>query len=350
MNEHHLSRRAFLLASGASLGGLVAACSGGERTPDETAGTDAQAGALTSTSPAPASTSPPTAPEPVLRLAHLTDMHVDPTEAATAGFARALRHVQALEPHVDAILNTGDCIMESLSADRSSTQAQWDAFNRVLEAENSLPIYHCIGNHDVWGWGLGDAGLESDPLFGKAFALQELGLSSPYYTFDLGTWRFIVLDSTHPSILNRSAPHANIPYTGRLDDEQFLWLQQQLAATPPGQSVCIVSHIPILSACELLDGPNEESGNWLVPGAWIHIDARRLWELFRGRPNVRACLSGHTHQHELIDYHSVTYLSNGAVSGSWWQGDYLGFPPAYVVVSFYADGSLESTIVVYDEA
>jgi hypothetical protein len=27
----------------------------------------------------------------------------------------------------------------------------------------------------------------------------------------------------------------------------------------------------------------------------------------------------------------------------------MGFPPAYVVLSFYADGSMESTIVVYDE-
>jgi 3',5'-cyclic AMP phosphodiesterase CpdA len=276
-------------------------------------------------------------------------MHIDPGAAATAGFARALRHVHALRPPVDAILNTGDCILESLFADRSSTQAQWDAFRSVLDAELTLPIYHCIGNHDVWGWGLGDPGLQNDPLYGKGFPLQELALSSAYYAFDLGGWHFIVLDSTHPSILGPGAPHADIPYTGRLDDAQFAWLQGQLDAAPPEQPVCIVSHIPILSACELLDGPNEETGNWLVPGAWVHIDARRLWELFRAHPNVRTCLSGHTHQHERVDYHGLSYHTNGSVSGSWWQGPYMGFPPAYVVLSFYADGSMESTIVVYDE-
>ena len=351
MSDRPLTRRGFLLAAGASLGGLAAACASGDQVSGEPNGAASQA-VVPSETPL-TRTDPPVAtanPEPVLRLAHLTDMHIAPGDATSSGFARALRHAQALEPPVDAVLNTGDCVLESLFADRNATLAQWDAFNAVLDAELTLPIYHCIGNHDVWGWGLEDPALEDDPLFGKGFALQGLGLARRYYTFDLGSWRFIVLDSTHPSILGPGAPHADIPYTGRLDEEQFQWLEGQLAATPSAQPVCAVSHIPILSACELLDGPNEESGNWLVPGAWVHIDARRLWELFRLHPNMRACLSGHTHQHERIDYHGVTYLTNGAVCGSWWQGDYMGFPPAYVVVSFFADGSLESRFVAYDEA
>jgi 3',5'-cyclic AMP phosphodiesterase CpdA len=238
--------------------------------------------------------------------------------------------------------------METLFSDRASAQAQWDAFTSVLEAELTLPIYHCIGNHDVWGWGRADPAAEGDPLYGKGFALQALGLAGRYYSFDLASWHFIVLDSTHPSILAPGAPHSDIPYTGRLDEDQFLWLEGEIVATPLERPICVVSHIPILSACELLDGPNEESGNWLIPGAWVHIDARRLWELFRAHPNVRACLSGHTHQLERIDYHGATYLSNGAVSGSWWQGEYMGFPPGYVLVSFYADGTLEEEFVTYD--
>jgi 3',5'-cyclic AMP phosphodiesterase CpdA len=351
MTKEHLTRRAFLLGSGAALGGLAAACATQAPVPPETIPSSPSTNGRPVTLPAPSELpSPSPSPrQPVLRLAHLTDMHVAPDDVARRGFARALRHAQARTPSVDAVLNTGDSIMEALFADRAAAQAQWDAFRSVLDAELTLPIYHCIGNHDVWGWGLDDPSLPSDALYGKGFALQALGLSSPYYTFDLGAWRFIVLDSTHPRILPPDAPHADIPYTGRLDDAQFHWLEDQIAATPPEQPVCIVSHIPIFSACELIDGPNEETGNWLIPGAWIHIDARRMWELFRAHPNVRACLSGHTHQHERIDYHGVTYLSDGAVCGSWWQGDYLGFPPGYVVVSFYVDGTLESEFIEYDE-
>jgi 3',5'-cyclic AMP phosphodiesterase CpdA len=352
MSDPRLTRREFLGASGAVLGGLLAGCSGRQPAPSDALPAGTLTDVPTDTLPAPTETALPTpaAHLPALRLAHLSDMHVDPSPAAIAGFARALRHAQALQPPVDAILNTGDCILEGLEADRSFVQAQWEAFRSVLDAELTLPIYHCIGNHDVWGWGSTDPGLQADPLYGKGFALQALGLANPYYRLDLAGWRIIVLDSTHPRILSPGMPHADIPYTGRLDDAQFEWLEAELAATPPDRPVCVVSHIPILSACELLDGPNEESGNWLVPGAWVHIDARRLWELFRAHPNVRVCLSGHTHQIERIDYHGVTYLSDGAVSGSWWQGDYLDFPPGYVAVSLFPDGTVEEAFVAYDEA
>ncbi len=121
-----------------------------------------------------------------------------------------------------------------------------------------------------------------------------------------------------------------MPYTGRLDDTQFEWLKQQLAQSDPERPVAILSHIPILSAGELLDGDNEASGNWLVPGAWVHIDARRLVELFHQHPNVRLCLSGHSHQHERLEYLGVTYVGGGAICGKWWMGDYMHFPPGYV--------------------
>ena len=339
MSKNRITRREFLIGASAAVAGAAAACT---VRPEETAQANGAVAAAIS----------PGGREdrgPALRLAHLTDMHVLPRAEATDGFARALRHAQGLQPPVAAILNTGDCIMDSLGADRAQTQAQWDAFVSILEAERTLPIYHAIGNHDVWGWGLGQADLESDPLYGKGFALQSLGLSSRYYAFDLAPWRFLVLDSTHPSTLEAGAPHADLAYTGRLDDEQFGWLEQQLQSAPDDQLVCIVSHIPILCACELLDGPNEETGNWLMPGAWMHIDSRRMVDLFLEHPNVKACLSGHAHQVERLEYHGLTYLNDGAVCGAWWNGAYLGFPPAYVVVSLYADGTVENEFIAYDE-
>jgi 3',5'-cyclic AMP phosphodiesterase CpdA len=187
-----------------------------------------------------------------------------------------------------------------------------------------------------------DGNLKKDPLYGKGLALQKLGLSSSYYAFDFGGWHFIVLDSVHPA--NSVSKE---PYIGKLDEEQFRWLEEEVAGVAAETPIAIASHIPILSACELFDGPNEESGNWVVPAAWVHIDARRFRQLFLAHPNIRLCLSGHSHQHERIEYLGVTYLTDGAVSGNWWMGSYMNFPPAYVLIDLYSDGSVHSQFVPY---
>jgi Icc protein len=334
-----INRRDFLKVGGmAGAAAVLAAC--GVTVADAT-----QTPAQVSPTLAPTQSAQQPPQEIAARIAHISDMHIGPDGPGVGSFTRVLRAVQSRNPKIDIILNTGDSVGDALGATPGWVQAQWDAFTGVVTAECSLPIYHAIGNHDVWGWGL-SAGeqnsLSTDPLFGKGFALQELAISDRYYSFDLAGWRFLVLDSTH-------LPEFEIGqfYTGKLDEDQFNWLVQQVEATPQSMPVCIASHIPILSACELLDGNNEVSGNWVVPGAWVHIDARRLWSLFWQHPNVKLCLSGHTHQVEDLRYHGVKYLTDGAICGNWWQGSYMDFPPGYVVVNLYKDGSSDSEFVTY---
>jgi 3',5'-cyclic-AMP phosphodiesterase len=279
-----------------------------------------------------------------LRIAHLTDVHLLPEGPSVEGFTQALRQIHAAWPKVDLIINGGDCVMDAMKADRQWAEAQWRAFTRVIAAEVSLPIVHCIGNHDVWGWGLpaNDSAEASGAAEGKDMAMRSLGLSHRYYAFDRGGWHFIVLDSIHPEE-HPSDQH----YTGKLDDEQRNWLTQDLERTPSETPVCVVSHIPILCACEYLDGQNETSGDWVVPGAWMHIDARWLWQLFGQHPNVRLCLSGHSHQVEDLRYHGVKYLTDGAISANWWSGPYFDFPPGYVMLTLHTDGASESRFVTY---
>jgi 3',5'-cyclic AMP phosphodiesterase CpdA len=278
----------------------------------------------------------------VLRIAHMTDFHVQPEGNAPDGMIQALRHAQAQEDPPDIILNTGDSIMESLEADMARTEAQWDVYNSLMEAEVKLPVFHAIGNHDVWGWAVSDPAVKNDPRYGKEMSIEKLGLTSRYYSFDRAGWHFVVLDSTH--LPNEVSPY---PYIGKIDDEQFKWFIEEINAVPQTVPVCIVSHIPILAACEYFDGPNEESGNWMVPAAWMHIDARQFRQLFLKHPNIRLCLSGHTHQYEALEYLGVRYLTNGAVCGNWWMGAYMDFPPAYVMVNLYDDGSADSFFVPY---
>jgi 3',5'-cyclic AMP phosphodiesterase CpdA len=276
----------------------------------------------------------------------MTDFHVWSLGGAPDGMTRALRHAQTQEDPPDIIVNTGDSIMDSLDTrDKGAVEAQWDVYNSILKSECSLPVIHAIGNHDVWGWGHPEASTNSDPLHGKNMALEKLGLDKPYYSFDRAGWHFLVLDSIH--LPNEASEY---PYIGRLDDEQFKWLTEDInSLADTNTPICILSHIPIVAACEYFDGPNEESGNWVVPGSWMHIDARRFRDTFLQAPNVRLCLSGHTHQYESLDYLGVRYVTSGAVCGNWWKGDYLNFPPAYVMVNLYEDGTADSHFIPYGQ-
>lgn len=275
----------------------------------------------------------------VLRLAHLTDIHVQPGGKAPAGMAACLEHVHTLKDRPDLILNGGDSIMDSIGREQSAVKAQWDQWDRTLRENCTLPVFHCIGNHDVWGLDKAKSKTTGDEaLYGKKWAQDQFKLKERYYSFDRAGWHFVVLDSTMPQ---------GSGYTARLDDAQFEWLTADLAATPKATPVLVLSHIPILCGCAFLDGDNEKSGNWTVPGAWMHIDARRIKDLFVKHPNVRLALSGHIHLRDRLDYNGVTYLCNGAVCGAWWGGNYQETEPGYALVDLYADGTWDSRYVAY---
>lgn len=277
----------------------------------------------------------------VVRMAHLTDVHVQPEQDAAAGFVACLRHVHALKDAPGIILNGGDMVMDTLGTNWERASAQWAVWRRVLEEECSIRTVHCLGNHDVWGWDRkrsGCTGLE--PLYGKRAAMDQVGLREPYYSVDLGGWLLVVLDSTRAV--------ENGVYTARLDELQLAWLTAELTSISPRIPVVILSHIPILCGCAFLDGENEKSGNWVVPGAWMHTDARKLKDLFHKHPNVKLCLSGHIHLRDRLEYNGVTYLCNGAVSGAWWKGSYQETPPGYALVDLYDDGTFDCEYKTYD--
>lgn len=273
-----------------------------------------------------------------LRIAHLTDIHVQPERGAPKGLEACLAHAQGQKDKPDMILTGGDLIMDALATDKERVKVCWDTFQAVMKSNVELPIQHAIGNHDVFGWSNRQK-YEKDPLYGKAWACDILELDKPYRSFDQAGWHFIVLDSTFPEKASG--------YTARLDDEQFEWLADDLEKTPKDTPVFILSHIPILAVCAFFDGENEKSGNWVIPGAWVHIDARRIKELFKKHPNVKICVSGHEHLLDEVVYLGVSYFCNGAVCGGWWQGDYHECTYGYTLIDLYDDGSFENHYVPY---
>ena len=267
-----------------------------------------------------------------IRVAHLTDIHIKPGKDIEASAARAMHHAQILVPEVDFIINGGDSIMDSLEADKEKTQIQWDLFTSILKKEISLPVYHCIGNHDIWGWFIKENKPENERQYGKVWVVETLQMKNRYYSFSKDKWHFIVLDSTQ---LNPAGG-----YIGKIDEEQLAWLQTELASVAKEKFICIVSHIPILSICAgLFFDKTETNGDLKIQRNLMHSDFFALKKIFNNYPNIKVCISGHIHLQDELNYLGIKYYCNGAVSGNWWKGSFQEFAPAYAMLEFYDDGT-----------
>lgn len=278
-------------------------------------------------------------PKKSFRFAFISDIHVKPEKVAEEGMAKALREIQNLKPKADFMLMGGDAIYDSLKATKEYTKTQWDLYQSILKRENKLPVYNCIGNHDIYGWYNTPQDV-SDPLYGKAWALKELNLTKPYYHFNKANWDFIVLDSTQPR------PEGG--YIAKLDEEQFEWLKSKLAEIPSDHFISIISHIPILSICAgLYFGKNDPNGDLRTQYMLQHTDIFKIKELFNKYPNVKNCLSGHIHLVDELIYNNREYFCNGAMSGNLWKGPYYEFGPAYAIFDFYDDGSCKREMIYY---
>lgn len=275
-----------------------------------------------------------------LRFVHLTDMHIHPGPVPERGIGNLLEEIHALDEKPDFVINTGDNIMDSLSRSKEDTTRQWKSWHDYFHSKINFDLYSCIGNHDVWGWSHKDNQFESDPLFGKNWAVNELKMPNRYYSMDKNGWHFIFLDSTSRDTDNHS-------YIAKLDKEQFDWLKDDLRQTGTLKPICVASHIPIISTSVFFDGNNEKTGQWQVPGSWMHIDARKIKDLFADYPNIKLAISGHVHLADKTNYLGIDYHCNGAASGGWWFGKYQEFPPMYAIIDLYEDGTFNSQLVQY---
>lgn len=272
--------------------------------------------------------------KPVLRFAHITDVHLKNDLGAPTKFAKCLHHIQQQSPKVDFILNGGDVVFDMNKEKLSDIDSQWKLQHNIMKNECSLPVHYALGNHDIW-W---DEDSKGDVFYGKKYALNQLELSKPYYSFTKNGWKFIVLDSTHLDI-------DNTWYIGKLGEAQFAWLEQELESTNSQTPVLVMTHIPILTALLMIE--DNIVNKWIMLGGDMHTDTAKIINLFYKHPNVKLALSGHLHMRDKVVYNNVTYLCNGAVSGAWWNGNRRETAPGYGLIDLYADGSFEERYVNY---
>lgn len=315
MNTAQIERRGFLRAAGGVAAGLVMGAGGQIQAAER---------------------------KRVLRVAHLTDIHVQPELRAPEGMAACLKHLQDSADKPNLILSGGDHVMDCVRQPRERTKTQWDIWQRVSKAENSIPIRSCIGNHDIWGWNKTKSGSTgNEPDFGKKWASDVLGMDRTYYSFNQTGWHFIALDGIQPM-----EPEG--AFYGGLDEAQMDWLTRDLASVPKTTPILIWSHIPIISAlAPLINSKAPKTEPIPIEAGHIHWDAVQVLALLAKHPNVKACLSGHLHRIDHVELKGIHFYCNGAVSGAWWKGKNDGFDEGYAVVDLFDDGTLSCEYTPY---
>ena len=199
-------------------------------------------------------------------------------------------------------LTSGDIMFDDLSL--------YDRYNAII-GTIGLPWWNVGGNHDL-NFEAPDR-RRSRETFKRVFGPN-------YYAFFYSQTLFLMLDDVDYLGTDKTRPHGEGVYEGRLDATQLEFVRNVLTHTPPDTLIVMVLHIPLRT---YMDMP--------VHASSIEKASRdELFALFEGR-RYTVSFSGHTHttEHHYFDaadgwkgaaphhHHVMT-----AVCGSWWSGPY----------------------------
>lgn len=279
-----------------------------------------------------------------LRVAHLTDIHLEDTPVARKGLAHCLR--AAREAGAVAILNTGDSFRRLDGSTLAAVEPQWRAWREATK-DCPLPIHSCLGNHDLWTPPKSDepnhAGHPGLAQGGRAESIRLLGMPAQWHAVRLGGWRFLMCDSTAAM----AKPGSDYAFGAA----QMAWIEKELSTLGEHEHAALCCHVPVQSVGAWMwmvnRSPREK---WGFPRGDLQLDLREVTDLLRRFPRAKAVLSGHVHYVDAVEYLGVTHLNSGAVSGNWWRGDGVldrDFPPAFALVDFHPDGRVERRMVGY---
>lgn len=249
----------------------------------------------------------------------MTDIHLTKERHAVEGLTQAIDTINKLAP--DFVLTGGDNIMDALAQSYERSDSAYSLFTETISKLN-MPLYTTIGNHEVFGLYEKSGVDPSHELYAKK--MYENRLHKRYYSFDHKNWHFIVLDAIGLT------PDRN--YYGLIDDEQINWLKNDLEQNGKERPVVVSTHIPLLSIGSqiMVDPTQGMSKGEIITNA---NDVRKILEQY----NTKLVLQGHLHFLEDINYNGIHYITGGAVSSQWWQGQRFGMEEGFVEVHVNSD-------------
>jgi hypothetical protein len=191
----------------------------------------------------------------------------------------------------------------------------WDKFELFDDYKEALghtgiPFFQVIGNHDM------DLDARTDELSSRTF--KDL-FGPTYYSFNRGEIHYVVLDDVF--FIGTSKK-----YIGYITEQQFAWLEQDLARVKAGSTVVVCVHIPVNTGTQRRDKLKEE------PIGGVVSNRKELYRILK--PYKAHIMSGHTHFNEKVfEGDNIIEHVHGTVCGAWWTGPicYDGTPNGYGV-------------------
>jgi predicted phosphodiesterase len=246
-----------------------------------------------------------------LRVGVITDIHYADKAAGGSrhyrdSIAKMQTAVKAFNQHgVDFAIELGDLI----DAAKNSVEAEI-GYLRTIDAEYAkcrAPRYYVFGNHCL------------DMLNRKEFAANSGANEQGHYSFDRGSYHFVVLDSCYTSAgtpysrKNFRWTDANIPAA------QLEWLAQDLATTTRPTIVFVHQRL-------------DEAGSHMVRNA-AHVRG-----ILEESAKVLAVFQGHSHRNTHRNINGIHYTTlRGMVEGRGVQNN------GYSEVLLHSDGSIVVT-------
>lgn len=236
----------------------------------------------------------------------MTDIHLQKELNAIEGFKQAIDTINKINP--DFVISGGDQIMDALAVPYKEANAAFDLYLEIAENINSA-VYHTLGNHDIFGLYSSDESILNHPDFGEKMFEQKFGKS--YYSFVHKGWKFMILNTVEGNDKKK--------YAGLIDEAQLQWIKQDLSQTEQTMPIVISSHFPFISAYDQRSIERTVASS----SSWIIKNSKEVLNLFNDY-NLKIVLQGHLHIQEDILINGVHYITGGAISANWWEGNYQG--------------------------
>jgi len=225
---------------------------------------------------------------------HAHDMNSPPEHKVMVNWAeRVTAFVAAANDWpADAVINLGDYVNGRFvmgEADLDLGEAEriegilYDAVAVLSEFDG--PVHYVVGNHDVYD-------LSKDQI------LAATGTESTYYSFDLGSFHFVILDAQFDKSENDYG-HIAWMVQGLIPTVEMDWLRADLADS--GLPTLVFVHQPLDSDFALLAGG---------PPIFNHLAVR---DVLAADGDVVAVFSGHAHDSNYSEIEGIHYLTIAAM-------------------------------------
>lgn len=256
-------------------------------------------------------------------FAFLTDVHLNRNNNGNGNEGLKMALVDVKSKGADFVIFGGDNTdVDALKTEDEATADSLMARFKTITDGSGLKTYYTIGNHDRYYTLNGQSDKAGFGMFSKHFG-------ETTFSFNFKGVHFIVLNSVQ----------RNDSSTYIINEDQYKWLQNDLENTGKETPIVVSTHVPFQS----LYYP-------AVEGRIVSTDMldnfKQVWDLLLNY-NIQIVLQGHQHLHEELFVKDTWFLTGGAVSASWWGGEFHRTQEGYLLVKVDADKNFSWDYVDY---